>query len=67
MKMIGDNSGKNMIACPRPSELNSPWGQGRFFFFVLFLIAGKLLYNVVLVSAIQQHKSTGIMHLSASS
>ena len=67
--MIGDNSEKNMIACPRPTELYSPRGQGRFFFFFLiyFLIGGKLLYNIVLVSAIQQYKSAGIMHLSASS
>ena len=68
MKMIGDNSEKNMIACPRPTELYSPRGQGRFFFFLIyFLIGGKLLYNIVLVSAIQQYKSAGIMHLSASS
>ena len=35
-----------------------------FSFFNLFLIGGKLLYNVVLVSAIQQSKSVITIHMS---
>ena len=33
-------------------------------FKILFLIGGKLLYNVVLVSAIQQCESAICMHIS---
>ena len=33
-------------------------------FFILFLIGGELVYNVLLVSAIQQHKSAIIIHIS---
>ena len=35
-----------------------------FFFLIYFLIGGKFLYNVLLVSAIQEHKSVVIMHIS---
>ena len=33
-------------------------------FFILFLIGGELVYNVLLVSVIQQHKSAIIIHIS---
>ena len=37
------------------------------FVFVLLLIEGWLLYNIVLVSAIHQHESTTVRHMSPSS
>ena len=36
-------------------------------FLIYFLTGGKLLYNVVLVSAVQQLKSAIIIHISPSS
>ena len=35
----------------------------QFFFLIYFLVEGKLLYNLVLVSAIQQSKSTIIVYM----
>ena len=35
--------------------------KAKYFFFICFLIGGKLLYNVVFLSAVQQHKSATII------
>ena len=34
------------------------------FFFFIYLIGGKLLYNAVMVSTIEQRKSATIIHIS---
>ena len=35
-----------------------------FIYFCKFLIGGQLLYNIVLVSAVQQHESALSIHIS---
>ena len=60
------DSGKDLVFVPRVTLMG---GNSRISFFkaffkrkIYFLIGGKLLYNVVLVSAIQHCKSSIIIH-----
>ena len=55
------DSGKDIVFVPRVTLMG---GNSRIsFFLIYFLIGGKLLYNVVLVSAIQQCKLAIIIHV----
>ena len=47
-----------------PPPLNDKLLRSAIILFNLFLIGGYLLYNVVLVSAIQQHESAINIHIS---